>query len=149
AIIADYWKGAGLKVDQTVIPAAEARDARVYASFGGFLTGSTPASFRNTLKKNYGAACASEATRWVGTNTGCYRNADLDRIIDAIAVAIDPGEQRRLYQERVRLETQELPLLPLYFDVQIHLFREGVRGVKGETNPTTSVSWNAADWEVD
>jgi peptide/nickel transport system substrate-binding protein len=149
AIIADYWKAAGLKVEQIVIPAVEARDNRVNANFGGFMPGSTPASYRNTLKKNYGPACPMEQTRWVGTNNGCYRNAELDRIIDALSIAIEPNTQQRLFRERVKLETEELPLLPLYFDVQIHLFREGVHGVRGETNPTTSVSWNAAEWDVD
>jgi peptide/nickel transport system substrate-binding protein len=149
AIIADYWKAAGFRVEQTVIPAVEARDNRVNASFPGFMTGSTPASYRNTLRKNYGPACPTEQSRWVGTNNGCYRNPELDRIVDGLAVAIEPSEQRRLYRERVKLETEELPLLPLYLDVQIHLFRQGVRGVRGETNPTTSVSWNAAEWDVD
>jgi len=148
AIIADYWKAAGVPVEQRVIPPADGRDPRVTSTFPGFLGWAVPASFRNTLRRTYGPACPTEQTRWVGTNQGCYQNPELDGIVDALSIAIDPAEQRRLYEQRFRIETGELPELPLYFDVQVHLFRQGVRGVKGETNPATSVSWNVAEWDV-
>ncbi|MBM2812299.1 MAG: hypothetical protein HW416_3058 [Chloroflexi bacterium] len=83
-----------------------------------------------------------------GSNPGCYQNPTLDLIIDRPNTAIDPTDQRSRYRDSVRVQTEQLPLLPLYFDVQMALFRAGVTGVKGDTKPTTSVAWNVAEWDA-
>ncbi len=148
AIIADNWKALGINAEQTVLSSAQTRNNELRASFPAFDTTAVPATFENTLQRVYGPTCPSEATRWAGGNRGCYQNPEMDRVADALTTAIDPDTQRRLYRELVRMQSEELPVLPLYFNVQITMFRDGVLGVKGDTQPRTSVSWNAAEWDV-
>lgn len=148
AIIGDNWKALGVSVEQTVLSVAQVRNNELRASFPAFDTTAIPVTFENTLQRVYGPTCPSEASRWAGGNRGCYQNPDMDRIIEALTVAIEPELQRQLYRELVRAQTEELPVLPLYFNVQITVFREGVTGVKGDTRPRTSVSWNIDEWDV-
>ncbi len=148
AIIADSWKTNGVLIEQIVRPAELQQDLRLRASFPALETTSIPVKFPGTIQRAHGPRCPTEQTRWSGGNRGCYQNAEMDRIIDGLSIAVDPAEQRRLYRDLVKMQTEELPLLPLYFKVNSTLFREGVTGVKGDTQPRTSVLWNVAQWDV-
>jgi len=63
-------------------------------------------------------------------------------------MAIHPVQQRELYRELIAHQTQELPVLPLYYNASVTVFRAGVTGVKGGTVPRTSATWNIAEWDV-
>jgi ABC-type transport system substrate-binding protein len=148
AILGNMWKAIGLQVEQSVVTVAQQRDVRYRASFSGLYAKQAPLSLRNSLTRAYGPACPTEQTRWVGNAIGCYQNERSDRLADALRMAIDPAQQRELYRELVAFQTQELPVLPLYYQASVTLFREGVTGVRGGTVPRTSATWNIAEWDV-
>jgi len=112
------------------------------------MTTTFPINFQYWVQRHHGPACSTEANRWVGNNRGCYQNAERDRVANALNVAIDPGDQRRLFRDLARIESEDVPALPLYFNVQITLFRDGVTGVKRNTAPKTTATWNVAEWDV-
>lgn len=147
AIVAEYWKAVGISVSQHVVPQALQRDREYRASYPAFDQTAIPLSFANTVFRAHSSQCPREP-RWAGNNRGCYQDPVMDRVADALAVAIDEPQQRRLYRELVRLYSEDLPVLPLYFNVEATVFREGVVGVKGNTKPRTSHSWNIAEWDV-
>jgi len=148
AIVADSWKGAGIAAEQFIVPQAQARDNRFRASYPAFTMTAVPLRFDNLTNIHYGALCPTEENRFSGSNNSCYRNPAMDSITDGLRSAIAPDEQRRLYRDWVRLHTEDLPTFPLYFNVQVTLFRDGVTGVKGDTKPRTTISWNIAEWDV-
>lgn len=148
ALIGNYWKALGLDVPQVVLTTPQRLDRRFSSQFPAFATTQASLNFRNLMFKTYGEACPTEETRWVGGNQGCYINPAFDGLVDAATVALDPNDQRRLYREIVTLQAAELPVLPLYFLVQMVLFREGVTGVKGDTKPPTGLMWNVAEWNL-
>lgn len=148
AIIADYWKAAGINAEQFVVPSAQTRDSRFRASYPAFSTTAIPLRFENLLNIFYGPNCPTEENRFSGANNSCYQNAEMDGIVQSLRSAIDPTEQQRLYRSWVKLQTEDLPVLPLYFNIQVTLFRDGVTGVKGDTKPRTSISWNITEWDV-
>jgi peptide/nickel transport system substrate-binding protein len=96
----------------------------------------------------YGQECPTEANRWSGTSLGCYTNAEMDSIIGRLEIEIDRNEQRRLWRDLVRIQSEELPVLPLYFSVVTTLFRDGVTGARGFTKPHTKATWNVAEWDI-
>ena len=148
AIVADSWKGAGIQAEQFIVPSAQARDNRFRASYPAFTMTAVPLRFENLTNIHYGALCPTEENRFSGSNNSCYRNPAMDSITDGLRSAIAPEDQRRWYRDWVRLHTEDLPTFPLYFNVQVTLFREGVTGVKGDTKPRTTISWNIAEWDV-
>lgn len=72
----------------------------------------------------------------------------MDRVADALQTAIDPREQQRLWRELVRVQSEELPLLPLYFNIQVELYRQGVAGAVGTARPEGGQTWNIAEWDL-
>jgi ABC-type transport system substrate-binding protein len=149
SILGDMWKAIGLPSEQYVVTVPQQRDLRFRTSFSGLYLKQAPLTLRNSLTRAYGPACPSEQNRWVGTSIGCYQNEYSDQVTDALRTAIDPGRQRQAYRDLVTHQTQELPVLPLYFNANVTLFREGVTGVRGSTLPKTSATWNISEWDVD
>jgi peptide/nickel transport system substrate-binding protein len=147
-ISADYFKQIGLGVNLVVLSPGESRDTQRVSQFPSLMTTSIPLAFEHNLGRIYGPNCPTEQTRWTGLNSGCYQNPAHDRIIDTIGSTIDPARLRELWRDQVKHESEELPVLPLFFNVTISLFREGVTGSKGDTKPRTNMTWNVYEWDV-
>ncbi|HEY3116438.1 MAG TPA: hypothetical protein VGK54_06830, partial [Chloroflexota bacterium] len=148
AILGDSWKKAGLTIEQAVLTPTQNADKKYVASFPSLNPSQIPIGQDTLLGRIYGANCASEENRWNGNNRSCYQNPAVDRVDERLQKSIDPSEQRQLYGELARLLNTDLGLLPLYFSVQAMVFREGVTGVKGDTRPSTSETWNIAEWDL-
>jgi peptide/nickel transport system substrate-binding protein len=148
SIIGDNWKRVGVTGEQDIRSQAELRDRETNASYSAFNLAVPKTTFSDTTQMAYGSECPSAATRWSGNNIGCYQNPAYDRAVDGLRAAIDRNIQRTLYADYARILSQDLPLLPLYYTTGVTLAREGITGVKGETNPPSSVFWNIADWDV-
>jgi ABC-type oligopeptide transport system substrate-binding subunit len=135
-------------VEQLVLSPAQNRDDRFRVSYPSFSVATFPPSFEFTVRHLHSTNCPGEASRWRGNNRGCYQDAENDRLIEALDLAINPGEQQRLYRELARLRSEQLPELPLYFVINLTVFREGVTGVKGVARPRGGLGWNVLEWDV-
>lgn len=78
---------------------------------------------------------------------GVSRSIANDRVIDALRVAVGPGGQKALYRDLVRLQTEDLPLVPLYFVAELWNFRAGVSGPRA-TSSQTNILWNGVEWDT-
>ncbi|MBM2812251.1 MAG: hypothetical protein HW416_3010 [Chloroflexi bacterium] len=126
AIMGDSWKAVGITVDPLIQTQAQNADKKFVASFPSFNPSQIPIKQDQVLARVYGPNCATEENRWNGNNRGCSSVPSLDRANEALQTAIDPVRVRELYRDFNRMLTEELPVLPLYFSVQVVLFREGV-----------------------
>jgi peptide/nickel transport system substrate-binding protein len=147
-IMGDILKREGITVEQGVNSPGEDRDLRIRSMFPSFYASDLAIGSEQVQFRYYGPNCPTEESRWGGANWGCYQNSAYDRVIDEVRSAIDPREQQQLYREWVRIFTDELPALPLFFGQDVTIFREGVTGVKGETRPRISSTWNVTEWDV-
>jgi peptide/nickel transport system substrate-binding protein len=64
-----------------------------------------------------------------GFNRGRYRNAEVDRLIDAASAAREEGERRRLYGQAERLIAADAPCISLWYKTNVAVFQPGLRGV--------------------
>ncbi len=76
---------------------------------------------------------------WSGQNYTGYCNPEMDRLIDAIERELDPEKRRSLWAELQRLYASDLPVLPLYFRANPHIWPKWLEGVvpTGHQAPTT------------
>jgi peptide/nickel transport system substrate-binding protein len=148
AMVADSWKATGMTVEQVVLPNAQARDQALRAAFPAFEITQQGLSFENQTRRFESASCPTERGRWTGSNRGCYTTPELETAIASLQTAIEPAAQRLAYRAYIKVLTEELPVLPLWFQVRGTIFREGVTGVKGDTNPAGSITWNVREWDI-
>lgn len=148
SIIADGWRSMGLAVDQRILGKLESDDRAIRAAFPAVEASAMPMNQQNWVSLLYGSQCPTEANRWAGRNRGCYQNPEWDRLIDRAGSAVDPADQRDIYRTLARIQSEELPVLPLYYNVEATLFRQGVTGIRGNTKPKSSMMWNVAEWDI-
>ncbi len=63
-----------------------------------------------------------------GHNDPGYRNPDFDRLVGAAAATADPARRFALYQQAESLFLRDLPALPLYHRLNLHLVHPSVHG---------------------
>jgi peptide/nickel transport system substrate-binding protein len=65
-----------------------------------------------------------------GFNRVHYRNADVDRLIDAASAATADADRRRLYGEVQQTVARDVPYIPLWYKTNIAVFQPGLHGVR-------------------
>ncbi len=88
------------------------------------------------------------ANNWGGTNYTDFRNAKMDADIDALERELDPAKRLPLWAEMQRIYAEELPVLPLFFGSEAHVWPKWLKGVvpTGHNQPTSL--W-AEHWTAD
>jgi len=87
------------------------------------------------------------ANGYAGQNTPGFKNAEMDRLIDALEVELDSGKRRELWTEVQRLYATELPSLPLYFRSDVFILPKWLSGLRPTGNQYPSTLW-ITDWAV-
>ena len=79
------------------------------------------------------------ANNWGGTNYTGFRNARMDADIDAMERELDPAKRLPLWADMQRIYADELPVLPLFFGSEAHVWPTWLKGVvpTGHNQPTT------------
>ena len=90
----------------------------------------------------------TEANNWGGTNYTDFRNPRMDADIDALERELDPAKRLPLWTEMQRIYADELPVLPLFFGSEAHVWPNWLKGVTptGHNQPTSL--W-AEHWRAD
>ena len=87
----------------------------------------------------------SEANSYAGENLGDYKNPEMDRIIDALEIELDPGKRKVLWAEAQQLYATDLPSLPLYFRSDAFILPKWLTGLRPTGNQAPSTLW-VTDW---
>jgi peptide/nickel transport system substrate-binding protein len=87
----------------------------------------------------------SAANSFAGQNVGGFASPEMDRLIDALEVELDPEKRRALWAEAQRLYAAELPSLPLYFRSSVFILPKWLAGVRPTGNQSPTTLW-ITDW---
>lgn len=63
------------------------------------------------------------------SNAAHYQNPRVDQLLDAARSEMDDAERQKMYRTVEKILLQDLPWMPLYFEVETRYFRDGVSGV--------------------
>ena len=79
------------------------------------------------------------ANNWGGTNYTDFHNPRMDSDIDALERELDPAKRLPLWADIQRIYADELPVLPLFFGSEAHVWPTWLKGVvpTGHNQPTT------------
>jgi peptide/nickel transport system substrate-binding protein len=89
------------------------------------------------------------ANNWGGTNYTDFHNSQMDADIDALDHELDPAKRLPLWAEMQRIYADQLPVLPLFFGSEAHVWPNWLKGVvpTGHNQPTSlwAEHWTADD----
>ncbi len=144
-IMASGWRTAGFDIQENVLPASQARDPEIASSFPGLSTRST-AMGEPALLGMVTSAIPRPENRWRGPNRGGWSNPDYDRLVEAFSLTLDPQERASQLARLVRIFSEDLPAISLYFPSQAFVHPAALSGprlVAADSN----MLWNVQDWE--
>ncbi len=145
SIIGAGLRQVGFDVRESVLPAAALQDAELQANFSG-LFGTGFQSGEAALPIFSSALIPRPENRWTGTNRGGWSTPEYDRLSETLQMTIDRTERVRLIAEMSRILSQEVPVVPLYFSVDVVAHTAALRGPQ-IVAPDTATNWNVHQWE--
>jgi peptide/nickel transport system substrate-binding protein len=149
-IAADGWRRMGFDVAEEVQSPELAGRADYRAQFPGLTTlarGTGDAIFVNFDSRSIPRV----QNRFAGQNAGAYANPAFDRVLDRLYVSLDQQEQGQLLKEAGEILAADLPLLPLYFRVELTAVVQSVHALTDDYSSATSrtIARRAHLWDRD
>lgn len=145
SIMASGWRQAGFDFSETGLSAGLIGSGEARASFPSLATtgaGSGEGSLTGTFRSQ---SIPGPENRWTGSNRGAWSNGEFDQLADAFETTLDPNQRIRQVLQMVRLVSDAVPAIALYFDLQPIAFTSALRGPMPFVG---DVSWNIQEWEL-
>lgn len=81
----------------------------------------------------------TQANGFAGSNFSGFKNAEMDRLMDAVSAELDPAVRKGYWKQMNAIYAEELPALPLYFGADAYAIPKWLSGVQptGHGAPTT------------
>lgn len=141
--LVDFWRQIGIAAEPIALPADRARDAREQATFPSFLVLRQPNGLSRMVALHSGQARTAERN-YQGTNNGRYQNPELDSLIDRYQVTIPWAERMQVAGLIVRHLSEQLPVLPLFYDALPIFISPRVLNAY----PHSNLAWNIHEWDL-
>jgi peptide/nickel transport system substrate-binding protein len=96
----------------------------------------------------YSEEIPSPSNGFAGQNYAGYRNAKMDKLIDAIEVELDRSKREALWHKLQQLYADELPALPLFFRADAFILPSWLQGLTPTGHQSPSTLW-VENWRVE
>ncbi len=147
--VADSWQRLGVGVDPVVIPRQRTRELDYLYTFPAFHLRSHSGRISSALSNYQSSSQPMPENRWVGNNRSHYVNADLDAAADRYLVTIPPQERYRELQTVMRIITDQLPVMSLYYDPSFSAIGNRLDNfIPSKASGTAAKTWNSHLWDV-
>jgi peptide/nickel transport system substrate-binding protein len=148
SVMASGWRQVGLDVQEAILPSAQAQDNEVRSTFRGMYSNNIGVG-ESALMGHVTSRIPRAETRWNGSNRGGWSNAEYDRLADAYAITLDRRERSQQVADMVRIFTDEVGAISLFFRVQPWVYVFALKGLDREVAPEASVAWRIHEWTFD
>lgn len=146
-IVVDFLRRAGFDAQLKLVPSALINNSdEMKATFPAWRTNYTPTNRSLGAERLLGSRAAGAENRWAGTNKTGWNHPEHDRLYDAWTKALDRDERNRLIVQIIRVENEDLPYIPLYFNTEVIVHGVAVKGPYSPAIETTPYE-NIHQWE--
>ena len=146
SVLADGWRRAGFAFDEANFSPVETTQGELSSTFRCLWTTSGGGG-ETWINGPITANIPTQETNWRGSNRGGWSNPEFDRIVAAFNSTLSRSERDQLVVQAAGIVTEQLPVLPLFFNPAAWAWPSSVRGVRIEA-PTTEPTWNIHEWEL-
>lgn len=146
-IIADSLKAGGFSSEVNIIEdgATDANERRAKAD-GILRSAQLDASY---WERFLTSQISTEQSRWRGSNTGGYTNPTFDRMVEDWLVTLDPAARTEKSADLIKFLWDEVAYLPMYYNVDIAAYRQGLAGPKAPAAVTGHTSSDIHTWTLE
>jgi peptide/nickel transport system substrate-binding protein len=149
AAVAAYWKESGVDVDQVNIPPQRQQDREYRATFPAFeMPGGGNDLSPEEIMRHHSSATPLPENRYAVTgNYARHRSAELDSYIEQFITTIPRAERLQALARIAHYESDVLPILGLFYQVDASLSAERIQGVNAGGRRATQ-AWNVEQWDI-
>jgi peptide/nickel transport system substrate-binding protein len=87
------------------------------------------------------------ARNWSGQNYTGFRNAEMDGLLEALPIELDRERRRVLWHRLQAIYAEQLPVIPLWFRSDAHVWPIWLEGVRPTGHLSPSSNW-VEEWRV-
>ncbi len=145
--ISDYWQRIGVPTDLVPVPLSRNQDREYRSTRPAYYVVGGPGGLEGIPRLFPSSEIPSPRTRWAGNNASRWSNPEMDELVERYLVTIPERERMEVVERIMRLANEELPLYPLFFNVEPTMIAHRLANVGGRSSPGTQ-AWNAHEWDV-
>ena len=148
AIIADYWKKIGVRNNIKNLPNRLLNSADNRNRWPGAFIGSHNVTVEEWQERFHSNNIPTAENKFAPENVSGWKDPRKDAIIDELSSIITPARSEQLQLEFVKMFTEALPHLPLYYSPEVLVVKKGLTGItpRQESGGQNSSSWNMYQW---
>jgi peptide/nickel transport system substrate-binding protein len=147
-VFIDTWRRAGFDMGTFVLPAVQLRDAQLRATYPAMYTTQGGGSTEDRLNVFASSTIPTPANRFTGNNRGGWSNPEYDRLWDSFNRTLDRSEQNRQVVQMLKIASEELPAIPIYFNFAPTAHLSTLKGpALGARIPDAHIQWDIHLWE--
>ncbi len=142
-VLQSQWRQIGIDVRLKAEPPrvffGETMNKRAFTGLALYAWVSRPGGVPRTTY--HGDQIPSAANAFSGQNYPGYRDAAVDKLLDAMEAALDPAKRRAMFAELQGKLAEDLPVLPLFFRTDPFILPKARKGVRPTGHLNTSTLW--------
>ena len=145
SVVANGWRKAGFAFEEANFSPIETTQREFSSSFRSLWAtsgGGGEAWINNILS----SVIPGPDNGWRGSNRGGWANPEYDRLVTAFNNSLVRSERDQAIIQVAKIVTEELPVLPLFFNPAPWAWPSSVQGVRINA-PNTEPTWNIHEWE--
>ena len=149
AIIADYWKKVGARTSIKNLPNRLLNAAENRNRWPGAYMGAHNVTVEEWQERFHTKNIPSAENKFALENVSGWNDPRKDAIMDELNSIIALARSEQLQIEFLKMFTEALPHLPLYYSPEVLVAKKGLTGLtpRQESGGQNSSSWNMYQWD--
>ena len=149
AIIADYWKKVGVRTNIKNLPNRLLNAAENRNRWPGAFIGAHNVTVEEWQERFHTKNIPSAENKFALENVSGWNDPRKDAILDELNSIITPARSEQLQIEFLKMFSDALPHLPLYYSPEVLVAKKGLTGItpRQESGGQNSSSWNMYQWD--
>lgn len=143
-----YWKQIGADVtinlaEATTLFGDILENMKFDLIMFGWITGADPDQY--TLY--HSSQIPTKENNYTGQNYAQYKNSRVDELLEKAKRTFDEEERKQLYYEIQEITAREVPLIYLYYDVNVNVAPKNLENWRPAPF-TNGINWNVSQWKL-
>jgi peptide/nickel transport system substrate-binding protein len=149
AIIADYWKKIGVRTNIKNLPNRLLNAAENRNRWPGAFIGTHNVTVEEWQERFHTKNIPSAENKFALENVSGWNDPRKDAILDELNSIVTPARSEQLQLEFIKMFSDALPHLPLYYSPEVLVAKKGLTGMtpRQESGGQNSSSWNMYQWD--
>ena len=149
AIIADYWKKIGVRTNIKNLPNRLLNAAENRNRWPGAFIGTHNVTVEEWQERFHTKNIPSAENKFALENVSGWNDPRKDAILDELNSIVTPTRSEQLQLEFIKMFSDALPHLPLYYSPEVLVAKKGLTGMtpRQESGGQNSSSWNMYQWD--